>query len=196
MSTKKTISRAQRKARAAKRKQQQIAEAIGFVSIHTVGGSCMYYNLMAKAILDELGITTRLVHGGMVYRVGPDQLDGVFFCGADNQAAGMMQHYWLETPDGQIIDFSSKEWKESAAMDVTATGLPPINWQVDPPPYIWTKRANVVDPNPGYLPRIGKAFYNADASYDRLEDAPGGDEVARDISILLPGVRSRLQAAA
>jgi hypothetical protein len=172
--------------------RKRIAAEITGTSIYTVDGGCCYYNILGKLVLAEHGIKTQLVRGGMVYRVGPGQWDGVFYCGPDNKAAGGMHHFWLETDDGLIIDFSSGRWKADTDNDPVSEplGLPPVNWQVEPPAYIRDQRERVVDPRVAYLPRIGKAFYNgAEVIGDNWE---GYAEFRQTADLLLPGIRERL----
>jgi hypothetical protein len=168
------------------KEQRRIAAAIQLINVTLCGGACYFYNVAGLKILQTQGYTDfRLVRGGMIYRSGPDPLDGIFFCGPDNvefvhPLIGWMGHWWIESEDRKtLIDFSMHQWREGADRDAATmphekVGLKPIQWDAPPTSFYWGPREGIADscPRPGALPRVGRAFYtpNYDATPEHSED--------------------------
>jgi hypothetical protein len=90
-----------------------------FLEQFVEAGTCAARCLTGQLLLTSLGLETRLVVGGMVYRAGPNTTrDVLAFCGPGNLGCihnGMLLgHYWLSRGEGaveEVIDFSCGDWR-------------------------------------------------------------------------------------
>jgi hypothetical protein len=153
--------------------RDQVAAAVRDVKVMFPGGTCWVRSALGGCALTYLGLRPRHVMGAMLFRAGPDEkLDTVAFCGPGNAAhidyPGAF-HCWLEA-DGHLIDFACGDWQEDApiieqvsvALGAQEAGLPPINFHVSPPEYIWRPREELTSPwRSTGTPALGESWYRA-----------------------------------
>ena len=111
------------------------------------GGNCVPRALIGQIVLRECGLNSRLVAGGMLYRVGKHRRrDTLRFCLPNNKGgylgAHLIGHVWNEYAD-QLVDFSACDWKAEAEEIYATTSDPedralgPVEWVVSAPEFIW-----------------------------------------------------------
>jgi hypothetical protein len=130
------------------------------------GGTCFFRAAIGTAFLQYLDLPAQLALGGMLYRAGPDPCrDVVAYCGEGNvgqliPGVGWIGHYWTEL-HGEVVDFSCGDWRKDTTPDMMlmADDMGPVQWNVEPPDFLWVSEASVA-PIPGqYTPEIGRAYY-------------------------------------
>jgi len=96
--------------------QDDIANAARAVTmVPTEGGYCVAINQLGYVVLRSCGLEPVMAMGSLIYRVGLDPVrDVVCFSGPGGagcmHGSTLLGHLWLEM-DGDIIDFSSGDWK-------------------------------------------------------------------------------------
>ena len=73
---------------------------------------------------------------------------------------GWIGHYRTEL-HGEVVDFSCGDWRKDTTPDMMliADDMGPVQWNVEPPDFLWVPEASVA-PIPGqYTPEIGRAYY-------------------------------------
>lgn len=112
------------------------------------GGSCVPRAAISHALFRSLGMPSRLVCGGLLYRCGPDPIrDTLRFCGPDINKGCIFEgqflgHAWIELGH-DIIDFSLVDWRadatrhhDSMAHRLDKLGRP--QWVAyDVPEFVW-----------------------------------------------------------
>jgi len=108
-----------------------------------VGSDCMLQAALAKALLAEFGIQTRIVVGEAAWRLGPGngdvmvhspQVGGVAMANGPSLAF----HAWLETAQGEILDFTTNSLRLKAKqLDALDGGKTTVEWC---PPYLLAPR--------------------------------------------------------
>jgi hypothetical protein len=132
-------------------------------------GTCVYRAVIADGVFKSLGLPARLITGGLMYRAGFHRERDVLRFALPNNRGGYHPDGWLcghvwHQLDGEIIDFSSGDWvKESydlALNDLGASDLGFVEWEVEPPEYIWqSARSLTAKWKPHGVPRLGDAWY-------------------------------------
>jgi hypothetical protein len=131
-------------------------------------GCCFGRAATGHLVLTELGIPSKLVFGGLLFRAGPDPLrDLLCFCGPNGQgcviAGKIFAHQWIQS-GRNIVDFSVGDWREDAerpANEVEAhqSGIKDfaIQWTApELPDFVWTDREHLTQ---GGHPAVGQARY-------------------------------------
>ena len=96
--------------------RDDIANAARAVTmVPTEGGYCVAINQLGYVVLRSCGLEPVMAMGSLIYRVGLDPVrDVVCFSGPGGagcmHGSTLLGHLWLEM-DGDIIDFSSGDWK-------------------------------------------------------------------------------------
>ena len=156
------------------------------------GGNCMLRARIGHAVLTECGISSRVVCGALLFRVGKHRIrDMLRYCLPDN-TGGYYEgyacgHLWIEVDD-DIVDFCSGHWVAEAQMLYETTTDPddgklgPVEWSVVPPEFIWQSAHSLKVPwRPRGRPTVGHMWYGPWSGcspnygvYDRLmeETAP------------------------
>ncbi len=124
-----------------------IARVVRIKFTDSIGGDCVLPAGIGYVTLGLLGFRPQVYVGGMLFRAGRDPLrDTLTFCGPGN--AGQMiddhfiGHVWLEL-DGELLDFSCGDWGHldpRGELRIAGRDLPPIQWQVLPPTFVWETR--------------------------------------------------------
>jgi hypothetical protein len=71
---------------------------------------------------------------------------------------GFVGHVWLEL-DGELIDFSCGDWPQlDCRAELIDFGLPPVQWQRQPPTFVWATRG-LFDWQPQGEPQLGGLWY-------------------------------------
>lgn len=126
------------------------------------GADCVLHAQLAQAILQEEGITTRLVVGEAAWRIGAGDGDVIAhspkiggYAPAGSKALAF--HAWLES-ESAIIDFSTHSLRAKAAqLDALDGGKTSVDWS---PPYLVLERTQVVPLNEvAQAASAGVAFY-------------------------------------
>lgn len=108
-----------------------------------VGSDCMLQAALAKALLAEFGIQTRIVVGEAAWRLGPGNGDVMVHSpkvGGFAMANGpsLAFHAWLETAQGEILDFTTNSLRLKAQqLDALDGGKTTVEWC---PPYLRAPR--------------------------------------------------------
>ncbi len=134
------------------------------------GGSCVLTARFGQIVLKQLGIDATLVYGGMMYRASHRSTGTLAMChpqlrvgmvAPDGYMAG---HVWLEAL-GCIIDFSSANWHFEDDVMVEqfggGWGLFEIDWDFEPPDYIWKPKAIVPRMRKAGVPKKGEYWYGS-----------------------------------
>jgi hypothetical protein len=141
----------------------------GFVD-GRAGGNCMARALLGHAVLTECGISSSVVCGALLYRVGKHRMrDTLRFSLPDNTGGyycgHLIGHIWNEVDD-DIVDFSSGDWMAEAqemyerATDPADRKLGPVEWRVTPPAFIWQAAHSLKSGwRPHGQPTIGTIWY-------------------------------------
>jgi hypothetical protein len=137
---------------------------------------CVVRAVVGQQVPQARGVRSRIVCGSLMYRGGPSgDDDTLLFGGPDNHAmffrdGDVSGHFWLEVDD-DLVDFSTGDWRAIWDAMGTHDGLPPINWTVPPPTFLWqplsefatpagfrTRPYGEVSPTPD-APPLGRAWY-------------------------------------
>lgn len=187
--------------------RDQIATAVRRVKPIGFGGTCFDRLVIGAAALLHVGLEPKGVLGSTLFRAGPDEvLDVVAFCGPGNMACvPNLFHVWLEVDDC-IVDFASGDWKEdapqleglSAALLPETETLRPVQWDVDPPRYVWRPKAELTTPwTPTGTPELGELWYAEGVAASHQKEAQayfdgGMHDATRTLHLLWPTVRDAL----
>lgn len=171
----------------------------------SAAGRCAVRALLGKAVFDLCHVPARVSGGGMLYRVGKHRRrDTLRFCLPDNSggflSGGFYGHVWLEVGD-DLVDFASGDWMtDSTEMYATATDpdeikLGPVEWQIQPPPFICSPR-NMIGWRPKGQPIVGEIWYGP---WSNTHGGPGLTNLLRDDGIdriiedqAMPAIRQRV----
>jgi hypothetical protein len=164
------------------RHHADIARVVRSIDFITGSGTCFVRALLGAKVLGWLGIPSRLTHGAMLYRAGPDPIaDVIAFCGPGNAADGPRSHDWLTVGD-DLVDFSVGDWRPLSDLEWYGRDhLPPIQWTASALPDFWWR------PKSMFLnawrqrgePQIGEAWY-AEARLPEEEARKENIDAARD----------------
>jgi hypothetical protein len=111
------------------------------------GGNCIVRAIVGHAVLLACHLPSKLTAGAMLYRAGPHpDRDTMRFCLPDNTGGYLggllVGHVWNEV-GSDLVDFSAGDWKPEAdlicasGLDLSDGTLGPIQWQIEPPDFIW-----------------------------------------------------------
>jgi hypothetical protein len=131
-------------------------------------GTCVPRAMIADSVFRTLGITSRMVAGGLLVRVGYDVDRDTLRFALPNNLGGyyrdtLIGHVWNEV-GGEIADFSSGDWvAESHGCAVNDMGdqvFGDVAWEVEPPPFIWESARSLKNRwKPRGNPRLGDTWY-------------------------------------
>jgi hypothetical protein len=134
-----------------------------------LNGTCVYRAVIADGVFKSLGLPARLITGGLMYRAGFHRERDVIRFALPNNLGGYHPDGWLcghvwHQLDGEIIDFSSGDWvAESEALalaDLGASDLGFVEWEVEPPSYIWQSARSLTAKWKAHgVPQLGDAWY-------------------------------------
>jgi hypothetical protein len=152
------------RARAAKRRlplpgdiKADIAEVVRSIELEEGHkGECLFRAAAGFYALALSGIPARVVLGGLLYRVGPDEHDLLAFCGPNSAGAEVGErfqaHYFLITDAGDLVDFAVGDWKAVYAEEKE-------RWTIDPPQFHWDAVENFLPRAGSCVPELGQAWY-------------------------------------
>jgi len=131
--------------------KQQIANVVRSVTLITsqTGGMCLFRALSGHVALTALGFQSSLMYGGCLFPAAPGDLNilsmggpgGIGMLSEDGMLIG---HVWLKVGT-DLVDFSAGDWhvQSDEMTEEYFPDLPLIDWQIEPPPFVWEKMNNV-----------------------------------------------------
>jgi hypothetical protein len=115
------------------------------------------------AVLDECGIEAAVKAGAMLYRVGSHRKRDTLKYALPNNFGGyydgwLVGHAWNQVGD-EIVDFSAGDWAEDVEPVGPDDGLGPIQWELDPPDFIWQPAKTLPRWRSSGVPNLGDVWY-------------------------------------
>jgi hypothetical protein len=185
-----------------------IARAIGTVSLTQMGGSCIPYVQIACEVLKRLGFCPRIEIGAALFRCGANERrDTISYCGPNNMGVmvpdyGFVGHAWLRL-GADLVDFT--DWARMAEVGYLTLGataddpfaapdaraiaraerdLGPPALASPPPAYLWRLSAPLTTAwRPSGSPEIGEFWYGP---FDRRNGVPPVDVQQESVAWMLP----------
>jgi hypothetical protein len=195
--------------------KDDIAIAIGAVSLTQMGGSCIPYVQVASEVLKRLGFCPRIEYGAALYRVGANERrDTIAYCAQNNMGCmvpdyGFVGHAWLRL-GADLLDFTA--WARMAEAGYLALGataddpfaapearaianaerdLGPPEFASPPPAYLWRRAAPLMASwRSSGSPEIGEFWFGP---FDRRNGVPPVDVQQAAVEFMLPATMAAVR---